>query len=300
MRNDPVKHPSTDLPDFDALWNYNDPAGTAEKFQEILPNARQAGDRSYLAQLLTQIARTQGLQREFGAAHKTLDEADGLIDAAMPVARIRYLLERGRVFNSSKQQAKARPLFLQAWELAREQNQDFYAVDAAHMLAIVDKGDPSLAWNEKAIKLAEQSADAKANGWLGSLYNNTGWTYHDMGRFQDALACFEKNLAWQTERGKQEKIGVAKWSIARTLRSLGRVEEALTRQQELLEEHQAAGTSDGYVHEELGECLLLLDRTAESRPHFARAHELLSKDPWLTANESERLERLRKLADDKP
>ena len=90
-------------------------------------------------------------------------------------------------------------------------------------------------------------------------------------------------------------IRIAKWSVARTLRSLDRVEEALTIQQELLEEWQRAGESSGYVHEELGECLLELKRGAEAAPHFASAHELLSEDAWLRENQSERLERLREL-----
>jgi hypothetical protein len=63
----------------------------------------------------------------------------------------------------------------------------------------------------------------------------------------------------------------------------------------LLEEHERAGTSDGYVREEIGECLLALGREAEARPHFARAWSLLSRNPWLAASEPARLERLRTL-----
>lgn len=296
MNREGTSDASRDLPDFDKLWDYNDPAGTAEKFREILPAARESGNRPYLAELLTQIARTQGLQREFDAAHATLDEVEALRRDDAPIPRIRVLLERGRVFNSSKQQEKARALFLQAWETSKAHGEDFYAVDAAHMLAIVDQGQDSLAWNEKAIKLAEQSADPRANGWLGSLYNNTAWAYHEMGRFEQALALHEKNLAWQTQRENGEMISVAKWCIARTLRSLGRVEEALARKRELLKQHEAAGTKDGYVCEELAECLLSLHRKDEARPFFARAHAILSNDPWLAASEPQRLERLKQLA----
>ena len=278
-----------ELPDFDSLWDFNDPAGTEAKLREVLPAARESRIAPYLAELLTQIARSEGLQRRFDDAHRTLDEADELIDDGMTAARVRSLLERGRVFNSSKQPGKARPPFLEAWEMASSRGEDFHAVDAAHMLGIVDQGDDSLAWNEKAIALAERSNDEKANGWLGSLYNNNGWTYHEMGRFADALRCHEKNLAWHEEHDKTDKARVAKWCIARTLRSLDRVDEALAGQRDLLSEHEALGTSDGYVHEELGECLLLLGRAAEALPHFARAFELLSGDPWLAAHEKERL-----------
>ncbi|HEU4326885.1 MAG TPA: hypothetical protein VFS21_27340 [Roseiflexaceae bacterium] len=84
--------------------------------------------------------------------------------------------------------------------------------------------------------------------------------------------------------------------MARTLRSLGRVEEALAHQRTLLEEWRAEGGSDGYVDEEIGECLLLLGRTAEARPHFARAHALLSADQGLAKHEAARLARLRELS----
>ncbi|MBT4141251.1 MAG: hypothetical protein HOE48_25300, partial [Candidatus Latescibacteria bacterium] len=59
-----------DLPDFDALWDYHNPENTEQLFLEILPVAQNDGDDDYLAQLLTQVARTQGLQRKFDVAHQ--------------------------------------------------------------------------------------------------------------------------------------------------------------------------------------------------------------------------------------
>jgi hypothetical protein len=74
---------------------------------------------------------------------------------------------------------------------------------------------------------------------------------------------------------------------------LGRVEEALTEQRTLERVHEAAGSHDGYVFEEIAENLLLLGRRDEARPYFARAYAELSADPWLTESEPARLERLR-------
>src|SRR5688500_531281 len=82
-----------DLPDFDKLWDYNDPAATEQKFRALLPQAEASGDPSYRAQLLTQVARAQGLQRKFDDAHATLDQVVQ-VDDSLP--RVRYLLERGR------------------------------------------------------------------------------------------------------------------------------------------------------------------------------------------------------------
>ncbi len=294
----------SNLPDFDQLWDYNDPEKTEKAFKDLFAESRNSGDREYQAQLLTQIARTHSLRRNFEEAHRILDDVEKMInvvatalDIQIPVARIRCLLERGRTHNSAGDSEAARPLFLEAWERARDAREDYHAVDAAHMLGICEHGDASLLWNNRAMEAAEASGDPRAKGWLGALYNNTGWTYHDTGEYERALALFEKGLAWRKERDDQQATQIAKWAVARANRSLGQTEEALAMQRSLLEEHESAGTSDGYVFEEIAECLLTLDRVDEALPNFRRAYVELSKDDWLTENEPERLERLKRLGD---
>jgi tetratricopeptide (TPR) repeat protein len=279
------------LPDFNKLWNFSDPAGTEARFRELLPAARQSGDQSYLAQLLTQIARTQGLQRKFDDAHRTLDEVESM--QSDELVCVRYLLERGRVFNSSGDRASAKLLFVESWERARDAGIDYYAVDALHMIAIAAP-DESLEWNERAVALVESSSDQRAKLWLGSLYNNIGWSWHERGEYEKALENFEKFLQWHHERNTGEGEFIARWSVARVLRSLNRTDEALALQQQLLEDRTAAGAApDGYVQEELGECLLALGRAGEAAPFFASAYELLSQDEWLCSREPERIERLK-------
>ncbi len=284
------------LPDFDALWNYSDPKSTEQKFRELLPQAEAAADHSYHAQLLTQIARTEGLQRKFDDAHRTLDAVQAMLGSNMPTASVRYELERGRVCNSSGGRDRARPHFLRAWELATAHHDDFHAIDVAHMMGIVEPADEALAWNEKAIAAAEATQDTRAKGWIGSLTNNTGWTYHDKGRYDKALEYFQKCLEWHRERNTGRGLKIAKWSVARALRSLGRTEEALQQQRELLYEYEAEGGSDGYVFEEIAECLYSLGHTEEARPYFAKACDVLGSDAWLQANEAPRLARLKQMS----
>src|SRR5690606_6124514 len=82
---------------FDSYWNYSQPAETAEKFRELLDQVPTKS--SYHIELLTQLARTQGLQRKFDEAHAILDEAETLLEENdMERPRVRYLLERGRAF----------------------------------------------------------------------------------------------------------------------------------------------------------------------------------------------------------
>lgn len=284
---------SQNKPDFDSLWDYSNPEQTEIKFREIL--LQYPDDDPAFLELLTQIARAQGLQRKFDKAHQTLDQVEKRVEGQSSRARIRYLLERGRVFNSSGKPEDSRPFFEQARDLAVKLSEDNYAVDAVHMLAIVAPPGSSLDLNLLAIQMAEASTQEKARDWLGSLYNNTGWSYHDMGEYEKALAIFQKAEAFRREKGSVPQIRIARWCVARTLRSLNRVEEALAMQMELKEEFDASGENDGYVFEEIGECLLLSNRAEDARPYFARAYEHLSQDPWLAEKEPERLARLKML-----
>lgn len=286
--------PQPNLPDFDSLWDYSNPAQTETKFREILPQFPDGNER---LELLTQIARAQGLQRKFDDAHTTLNEVEGQLLVDSSRARVRYLLERGRVLNSSKHPEEARPFFDQAMKMAQELGEDFYAVDAVHMLAIVADPASSLDWNLRAIHLAESSADEKARGWLGSLYNNTGWSYHDMGDYESALKIFEKAESYFGEVRREDRLRIAKWTVARCLRSMNRVEEALSKQLALKAEFDSIGGSDGYVDEEIGECLLVLNRGNEAKLYFAKAYELLSQDEWMMANEPERMKRMKELSE---
>ena len=135
--SDPVR--ADGLPEIDSLWNYSHPGSTEVEMLKVLALAEKSAPPGYVLELLTQVARAQGLQRKFDEAHQTLDRVDRALSGDSPVPQLRALLERGRVWNSSGQPAKARPLFSQAWELGRATGEDFYAVDAAHMLGIVEQ-----------------------------------------------------------------------------------------------------------------------------------------------------------------
>lgn len=286
------------LPDFDALWDFQHPEQTETKFQELVSQAKKSGDMSYYAQLLTQIGRTQGLQGKYQDAHATLDSVEGMLTEELTVAKIRYLLERGRVYNSSGEREKSKPLFQEAWELARTNNEDYYAVDAAHMLGIVEPPEKQLEWSLKALELAEKTTDERARRWLGPLYNNIGWTYHDLKEYEKALELFKKGLAWRKEIDDTTGIRIQTWNIARTYRSLGKIEEALEMQKALEKEIEGIEFDfEGYVFEEIGECMLLLEQQKQAKPYFKRAHEILSKNQWLVKNEPERLKRLKDLSE---
>lgn len=281
----------TELPNIDKLWDYSDPAASELKFKSLVDEAYAAGDSMYALEASTQVARALGLQQKFEEAHAILDKIEGQILDRHKV-NVRFLLERGRVFNSSKEKEKAIPLFTEALDLALALNEDFYAIDAAHMLGIAEEPGKALEWNLKTIAMAEVSNDARARKWLGSLYNNTGWTEHDRGNYGDAQELFEKSLEWNIENGTEESINIARWTVGRGLRSLKEYANAIEIQLELLEE----GYDSGYVYEELGEGFLLMGDDERSSEYFKMAYEKLSEDEWLVKFEPERIQRLKELA----
>ena len=97
--DDKIECMTTELSDFDSLWDYGRPAETEARFRELLPAADDSPALG--AELLTQIARAQGLQGRFAEAHATLDDLEPNLSRLPLRPRIRYLLELGRVYNSS-------------------------------------------------------------------------------------------------------------------------------------------------------------------------------------------------------
>ena len=277
----------------DALWDFDAPAISEARFRAEL--ARHAMPSREARETTTQVARALGLQRKFADADAALDMLAPDLDKAPARIRVRYLLERGRIRNSSGKQGDAVPLFKQAASAALTDTlpgADYYLVDALHMLGIAAPPDEQLDWNLRALAAADASTDVRARGWRGSLWNNIGWSYHDRGDFATALDYWQKGLAAREAAGDKRRTGIAKWTVARGLRSLNRLDEAEKIQRELVAENEEAGTPDGYVYEELTEIALAQNDAAKAKSWAAKAYNLLKNDIWLAANEKARLARL--------
>ncbi|MGH6624271.1 MAG: hypothetical protein ACREBN_09880 [Burkholderiaceae bacterium] len=276
------------MADIDDYWEYSDPAASEQRFRAALSTAQ--GDHAL--ELQTQIARTYSLRKQFGDAHALLDTIEPQLREAGAAPRVRYLLERGRTLNSSGNKADARPLFEEAWALARANGLDGLAVDAAHMVPIVDSGPDGATWTRRGLELARSSNDRKARAMLPALLNNHAWNLYDEARFAEALPVFrEAEVEWR-RTGKQPQGRIATWSVARCLRALSQTDDALALQLALEREWAAADKSDGYVFEEIAELYELKGDRAAARPYFSRAADKLGKDPQFVASEASRYQRL--------
>ena len=127
-------------------------------------------------------------------------------------------------------------MFADALSRAEREQDEFYAVDAAHMLGIAAPPPERMKWNLKALALAEAATDTRARDWRASLYNNIGWTYFDAGDAKTALDFWQKALALRAAMGDAARTRVAKWTVARGYRAVGRLDDAEALQKELVAE----------------------------------------------------------------
>jgi tetratricopeptide (TPR) repeat protein len=281
----------------DLLWDYGRPEASEARFRA--ERATRPERSREVLELDTQIARAQALQRQFDAAHATLDAIAPALPTAPPRVHVRYLLERGRAWNSSGAPEKAVPLFADAARRATadpSEGSGFYAIDALHMLGIAAPADERLDWNLKALDAAEGATDPRARGWRASLLNNLGWTMLERNDAAAALGYWERALAAREASGDAERIRVARWTVARGLRAVGRLDDAERLQLALATELDRERRADGYVFEELAEIAVARNDAATAATWAAKAHAELSQDTGLAASDPARLARLKKLS----
>src|ERR1700722_15597223 len=264
----------------DALWTIDNPDKGYNQLRRALDEFPESAD-----ELRTQIARSLGLLGRFSEAWEEIGKVS---KEPSTVVQVRVELESGRLKNTSRNRNESQPHFLRALALAERGHFDYYAVDAAHMMGIVSEEQESVRWHEKALQLAANSKDERARKWKGSLLNNLGWAYFDLGDFKLALSIFESAVDYQRTTGQPVRIRLARWTVARCLRALGRYDESVAIQSDLIQYPE-----QGYVSEELGELLLVLGRPEEAKPRLKRAYELLTLSLASDPGQAARLARLK-------
>ncbi|MFI9813659.1 tetratricopeptide repeat protein [Saccharothrix variisporea] len=267
------------------LWDFSDLPGTEARFRARL--AEPVGDAER-AEVLTQLARVEGLRGDTAAGQQLLAEAEALA-APDSAGRVRVFLERGRLLRSAGAPEEALPLFVAAFVLAGHLGEEFLAADAAHMAALVDNVEE---WTARGVEIASASEDPQVRYWVGPLLNNLGWAHYESGRFDEALEAFRIALAAREETSNEvHEVEIARYAVAKTLRALGRPAEAA----ELMGHAVAVSPPDGWFHEELAEDYAALGWHAEAAEQATKALELLDAH-----QPPDRVERLHQLASAAP
>jgi tetratricopeptide (TPR) repeat protein len=240
------------------LWDFDDLDASEERLRAQLEQETTDPGR---AEVLTQLARVEGLRGDFDRCLQLLDQAEPLASDD-PVANVRLELERGRMFRSSGDPEAAFPLFEGAFVRATEAGEHFLAGDAAHMCAIsVDDRKLMEDWTMRGLELGERERDAAY--WAGPLLNNLAWAYHEDGDYARALELFQRALeARERDPGNQGAIAFARYGVGVALRTLGRPREAMAMLVPAVAWAQDAGKPDPEYEQELAEAQAALGRPA--------------------------------------
>jgi len=200
------------------LWGFDDLDATESRLRVQLEGEADDAGR---AEVLTQLARVEGLRDDFDGCERLLNEAETLAGASA-VAKVRIDLERGRKLRSSGDPAGALPLFEAAFSRACESAEHYFAGDAAHMcaLAVADDRTAMEEWTQRGLDLGER--DASAAYWAGPLLNNLGWAYFDAGEHEHALELFEQALeVRRRDPANQDAIVFAEEAVETARQALG-------------------------------------------------------------------------------
>lgn len=243
--------------DMDKLWDFNDPKISEQRFEEAATNASK-NDQLLLQ---TQIARTYGIRKDFAKTRELLAAIEPELEQSSAELRVRYHLELGRSYASTahiksdrtpENLEAARQNYLKAFELASAAKLDFLAIDALHMMPMVDTSpEDQLKWNQKALTYLEQSNQPDAKGWEGPLRNNVGYALHLQGEYEQALKQFQQSRDAYERGEKLRNVKIADWMIAWTLRAQEKYQEALEIQLKLEQQWDELGEPDPYVYQEL-------------------------------------------------
>jgi tetratricopeptide (TPR) repeat protein len=239
------------------LWDFDNPARSRERFLAAAQHA--SGDE--LVMLLSQVARTYGLEREFDLARGVLAELEPLVAGVGPEARARYLLEVGRAWVSATHDPESLAdddrdtslsVFDQAAREAELAGHDGLLVDALHMAAAVpqDAGE-RIRLAERAVAVADASDQEAGRRWRPSVLHNLGYELASAGRHAEADATLRAALEARTTDDDPAATRATRWMLAWNLRLMGDIDTALALQEQLQAACEAAGKPDPFVDEEI-------------------------------------------------
>lgn len=275
------------------------------------------------AQVLTQLARSVGLQDRFEEAYSLLDQAEAIWDKfknqpqendtnhSISVLFVRINIEKGRIHNSSGQPQQAIPFFRTACYEAQKYPKDpvlrYLLIDALHMLAIAA---PSVTDKSKyadlGIKIAEnENSDQRVKNWLGPLLNNAAWDAVDNGRFEDAISLFQRAVVIRKgsvdqldnaqitsltsedmKKAKDKRVTawkIARWSVGHAQILAGKDADALSTLSNILED----GMDGPAIREDLARLY------AKRNDKIAAQHAQKVLDFGVSSSKAEEMEKIK-------
>ena len=217
----------------DALFDKREQAQAIEKYKMAADTAASEDNNSNLTEAYSQIARCYLSLDKKEEGRTWLDKAEKIAVKTEPGGWTRYLGVKGRFLWKDAIEEKgelvpevkeAAKVFTEMYNVALKNSLHNRAIDAANMMSIVGKTDDRIEWGLKGIKAAEEG---NVISWLAPLWNNLGWNYDDMGRYDESLDALKKARRYHYKKGNEKAMLIADWSVAHAFRMTGQIDTAL-------------------------------------------------------------------------
>jgi CHAT domain-containing protein len=150
----------------------------------------------------------QGYLLEFGAAERLLGEAESIASKGQPGLLGEVFLRKGTLAFLRNKNAAAESAYRTTLRIAQQEKDSFLEAAALGSLGLVatkqEHYDESIDWNSAAL---EKSRVVGAKSSVARILGNTGWSYFELGEYENALALFQ-----QAEKAA-EQIGLERLEI---------------------------------------------------------------------------------------
>jgi len=280
---------SIKLPPYDQYWKFASAKSTLQKFNELLPLAQKNGDAKYLAGLYTQLARANAINKNFDKAKMFLKRADSLITTNMKEQKIRYLLENGRLNYMLQDVDLADSYLNNAFELANSNSFDFYAVDAADMLARIRPQTKKM-WLTKSIDIAKTSNDSIVVNWVPRLKTDLAVMFFENQEFEKSSNLLKQVLnVYNKKNNLMGKIRTT-WVLGKSLRHEKKYKQAiklLSNTSKL--DKKNATILDAYIFIELAKCYQKIDDKKNALAYFEKAWTILNLNSAISKKDKQEL-----------
>jgi len=258
-------------------------AQAGEIYKLAVQQAEEEEHQHVLVEALAQVARSYLITDRKEEGRSWLERAEKAAAPSVPLGWSRYLGVRGRFEWQDEELEKATATFTEMYNYCLEKELHSRAVDAAHMVAITAPPEEQIVWASKGIWAAEKG---NIEEWLGPLWNNLGWTYDDLGRYQESLDALLKAREYHWKLGGELNKLIADWSVGHAYRMIGEYQTAAQWMRPVLawserlyaiEQSPDAAEWIGHSCRELGELALQREDLPGALESLRRAREKLQE-----------------------
>ena len=274
----------------DDLFSNRKPEEALEVYLEAIDASRNEKDNSNLVEAYSQVARCYLSTKRKEEGREWLTRAADVATDREPGGWSRYLGVRGRFeWQDAAAEAKAvspeAPVaagtFKEMYHFCMANDLFNRAVDAANMMTITGGMEERIEWGARGIEAAEKG---KLESWLAPLWNNLGWNYDDLGRYEESLEALKKAREYHYKKESDLAKLIADWSVGHAYRMTGQLDSASTWMNgvydwavERYDQDSKPENAEwvGFSHRELGDIALARGNPKTALDHLKKAKKYL-------------------------